>query len=76
VRGEIVSGWRKDGESLRFTITIPPNTTARVILPCREPAHLTVHDGAVEAGDFAAARSGTVEAELGSGTYEISCPAR
>ncbi len=31
--GEIVSGWRYDGDTVRYHFSLPVNTTARVILP-------------------------------------------
>ena len=31
--GEIVSGWRYDGNTVRYHFSLPVNTTARVILP-------------------------------------------
>jgi alpha-L-rhamnosidase len=33
VRGLIVSDWKRDGEKTRFEVTIPPNTSAQVLLP-------------------------------------------
>ena len=31
--GEIVSGWRYDGDTVRYHFSLPVNTTARVIRP-------------------------------------------
>jgi alpha-L-rhamnosidase len=33
IRGQIVSDWRRVGDSVRFDITIPPNTDAEIRLP-------------------------------------------
>ncbi len=73
VRGLIASAWKREGERVRYTFTIPANTTARVVLPCSDLSSLTIHGGQVGVAAFAKGRWGTVETELGSGTYEISC---
>jgi alpha-L-rhamnosidase len=33
VRGQITSSWKRVGDSVRFEIEIPPNSSARVVLP-------------------------------------------
>ena len=33
VYGEVVSGWQKEGEGYTYTITIPANCTAQIVLP-------------------------------------------
>ena len=38
--GEIVSDWRRDGRAVTLDVTVPPNTTATVKLPGREPARV------------------------------------
>ena len=38
--GEIVSGWRYDGDTVRYHFSLPVNTTARVILPDEREAVL------------------------------------
>ena len=73
VRGLITSAWKREGGSIRFSFTIPANTTAQVILPCGDPSAVTVHAGEVASNAFARGERG-VEATLGSGTYELSCP--
>ncbi len=73
VRGLIESAWKREDGRIRYTFSIPANTTARVVLPCSQRASLTVHRGEARPHAFADGGYGTVEAELGSGTYEISC---
>lgn len=41
IRGLVVSNWRREGKKLRYEVTIPPNTRARVVLP----AGATVEQG-------------------------------
>ncbi len=33
MHGEIASAWRRAGDTLTWTVTVPPNTTARVFIP-------------------------------------------
>lgn len=33
VYGEVKSGWKKDGENIIFSVTVPANCRATVILP-------------------------------------------
>lgn len=35
--GRITSHWQRDGTKLTLEITIPPNSTATVVLPSQEP---------------------------------------
>ncbi len=39
--GEIRSDWKRDGEKFKWRITIPPNTTASIGIPCSDRASLT-----------------------------------
>ncbi len=39
--GTVKSGWKKEGEAMVFTITVPPNTTAEICLPGREAMEVT-----------------------------------
>ena len=38
--GEIVSAWKRDGKKVTLDVTVPPNTTATVKLPGRDPARV------------------------------------
>jgi alpha-L-rhamnosidase len=38
--GEIVSAWKRDGKNVTLDVTVPPNTTATVKLPGRDPARV------------------------------------
>ncbi len=75
--GEIVSEWRRDGNTLTLEVTIPSNTSAIVYVPSRQ-------DGTVlESGRPAAESHGVTEAgfrqgaavfRVGSGTYRFTSP--
>jgi len=43
VRGRIVSEWKRDGRRLALDVTIPPNTTATVVVPAVDPATVRVN---------------------------------
>ncbi len=59
--GKIESGWELDGNKLTYRITVPPNTTAKVIVP-------GTNVKVVEGGVFATGGEFTV----GSGTYAFT----
>jgi len=44
VRGPIGSSWRRDGQTIRWTVTIPPNTHATVYVPCTAPKAIRLDD--------------------------------
>lgn len=60
IRGTIVSNWKREGSKIRFDVSIPPNTSARVILPTG--ARLE-HGKAAKQGDAFT---------IGSGRYAFS----
>lgn len=35
--GEIVSSWKRDGAQVSYSFTVPPNTTATILLPDEKP---------------------------------------
>jgi len=66
MHGEIASHWRRDGERLTWTFTVPANCTARVFVPSAAGTPVS-GDGpapAGRAGDFA-----TLTAPAGTYTY-------
>jgi len=72
--GEITSGWQWTGEEFRWTIRVPPNTSARVCIPSEPGTGVTV-DGVplAAAGLPPAGREGRYETCLaGAGHYEFA----
>lgn len=70
--GPIVSEWRIEDYSFRWKIIVPPNTTASVYVPARDPA--SVREGGKPAAQspvvkFLRAEPGTAIYEVGAGTY-------
>jgi alpha-L-rhamnosidase len=44
IRGKIVSDWKREGKKFTLNVTVPPNTTARVIIPAT-PAATVLEQG-------------------------------
>ena len=68
INGTIASAWERTDGQLRFSVTIPANTTATVYLPGSEAALVT------EGEDRIATRyeAGRHVLEIGSGSYEFT----
>lgn len=68
VMGEIVSDWKINDRKFVWTITIPPNTTAKVYVPATEGGTVTL-DGTILSGmQF---EQGYAITSLGSGSYVL-----
>ncbi len=59
--GEIISSWKKEGKGIRYTVTVPANSTATVVLPELKELRITL-DGKPVTGK---------NLQLLSGTYEL-----
>jgi alpha-L-rhamnosidase len=75
IRGQIVSNWRRDGNTFHLETVIPANTTATVILPAVDPG--TVEESGKPAAQAAgvkqvSAGAGTVNYHVGSGHYHFT----
>ena len=72
--GPIGSEWKVEGDHTRLRVTIPPNTSAIVVLPCTEPEKVLV-DGKplreLETPADCAGITDGVPVSLGSGEYEF-----
>jgi alpha-L-rhamnosidase len=73
--GKIVSDWKKADDTLWLNLTVPPNTTATLILPAKSA------DGVQEDGKDLAAQpgianaafsDGALQCEVGAGSYQFS----
>ena len=79
IHGLIASDWKVAGGLLNLTVTVPPNTTATIVVPTRDPA--SVKESGKPAGGapgLKPAKNGNGEAafEVGSGTYRFTAAAR
>jgi alpha-L-rhamnosidase len=72
--GEIASAWQLGEGEMRLQVTVPPNTTATVLLPGRAVSQVRADGKALKVGNgvtSAKAKGGVVTIELGSGRYEF-----
>lgn len=75
IRGHIVSNWRCDGDAFHLDITVPPNTTATVIVPASDPD--SVKESGIPATHaqgvkLVGTETGTVTYQVGSGEYHFT----
>lgn len=74
-QGKIVSAWRRSGRRLSYSVTIPPNTTASLVLPVPDKRRVYVNgnlpDRTPGVGARQAARDGTQSFSLQAGTYHF-----
>jgi len=59
--GELVSSWEIDGDTFKWTVTIPPNTTATAHIPESFGSNILLNDEAIEGSTT----------ELKAGTYHF-----
>ncbi len=70
--GEIVADWVREGNTIKYTITIPANTSGEVILPLDK--EIWLDDIALQKSAFVKKIGKEKEQQrvlLGSGTYAI-----
>ena len=66
--GKIVSGWKNEpGQAFQLKVTIPANTSAKVVLPAAEGQTVTLDGNAVQTRF----EDGLQVVELGSGSYSF-----
>jgi alpha-L-rhamnosidase len=72
--GPITSQWKIEGGKLRLTVQVPPNTTARLLLPAKDAGSIR-ESGRPAAGSVGVKPLGTQDGravfQLGSGRYEF-----
>ncbi len=76
IRGPIRSQWRTEGLTLNLDVTIPANTTARIVIPTVDPGQVTESGKAVgeaEGVEGVSVEAGRVIVTVGSGTYHFAC---
>lgn len=70
VRGRIVSNWKRVGDSVQFTIEVPVNCSARVVLPTAGQGMVQVN-GKRPYPKAQVLPDGSSEFKVGSGSYEF-----
>jgi alpha-L-rhamnosidase len=74
VAGTAQLGWSRSGSQLDVTLTLPPNSLARVSLPARNVSDVTVDSVAVEHAEgveLSSAPQGQVNLRIGAGRYAL-----
>ena len=72
--GEIRSDWKREGDRFEWKVTIPPNTTATVFIPCTDPASLRESDEPISTSAdvrLATVKDGRAEVRLNAGAYHF-----
>jgi alpha-L-rhamnosidase len=72
--GTIVSDWKSDGDSFRWEVTVPLNTTATVWVPAKEEGSVTEggrRASAVKGVKFLRLEDGAAVYAVGSGSYSF-----
>ncbi|MDR2383111.1 MAG: hypothetical protein LBD76_04405, partial [Prevotellaceae bacterium] len=75
--GEIVSRWEHKNNKITLSVTVPPNTSARVYIPTSQPEQVTESGRKLNASEgvaFECAENGYVVVEATSGKYEFVSP--
>jgi alpha-L-rhamnosidase len=71
-RGRIAVDWKRDADRFEMRVTIPANTTARVLLPAADRESITEGGKGLDRAEgvtFAGMEGGRARLEVGSGTY-------
>jgi alpha-L-rhamnosidase len=72
--GEIVSRWKRKNNKIMLSVTVPPNTSARVYIPTSQPEQLTESGKKLNASEgvaFENVENGYAVVEVTSGKYEF-----
>lgn len=76
VHGTITSNWKIEGNTLKLTMCIPPNTSAMVYIPVKDDTNIL--ESGIPAQDaegiqVVETKQDRVIYQVGSGTYEFTC---
>jgi alpha-L-rhamnosidase len=74
-RGPVKSSWRLSGDKLSLSVTLPPNTSATVLLPTVDTASVREGGRPLQAAGLKliGRQAGRVAVSVGSGTYRFTC---
>lgn len=76
--GRVESNWKREGGTATYTVTIPANTTATVLLTADDPASVRLEGTPLTESTIATAiwtAGARVACKLGSGRYTFTAPA-
>lgn len=74
ISGRIASAWKREGDRVEMTVTIPVNTTATVYVPTNDPTSVTEGGKptlAAKGVEFLRSENGAAVYRVGSGTYRF-----
>lgn len=72
LNGRIVSQWEKGKDGITLNVEIPPNTTAKLILPCKDINKVTITKGCSSMDELYMEQS-QICVQLASGCHEFIC---
>lgn len=78
VKGRIASDWQLEADQFRWTVTVPPNTTATVYIPATDAATITESGAPLSAAEgvsLLGMADGTAVLSVGSGVYRFASTA-
>ncbi len=76
--GTIESHWKREGDTATYTVVVPPNTTATMMIPGDDPGAIMLDGKPLAESSLVSAvnvEAGRVRGTLASGTYEFTAPA-
>ena len=76
--GRIESAWQREADLASYQVTVPVNTTATIMIQCKDPAAIVLEGEPLEENPLARAvhrEGGRVAFSVGSGTYRFTAPA-
>ena len=74
MHGRIVSNWKREGDTFRWQVTVPANTTATVYVPAKDATGVTESGkpaGETDSVRFIRMQDSRAVFEAGSGNYEF-----
>jgi len=76
IYGEILSAWEISPQDFKLKVTVPPNTSARVYLPTKNPEQVTESGAPLDNREGITGiqqEDGSTVVQVGSGTYHFTC---
>jgi len=73
-RGKIISAWKMENEKFQLTVTIPPNTTAKIFVPATAAENVLENGQPIQSAQevkFVRMDGSAALLEVGSGTYNF-----
>ena len=74
INGEIVSSWKKTGNSIVIEISVPPNTKANLFIPNNDSSKVTENNKPLKGNPDIIEKGtsqGFLNVEIGSGNYQF-----